>query len=78
MKRINLSKRTGGDGMLHIEAPGCIVNIRCNIHNTDGAEVTSIEVIPDEPDYDGRGWTVDGPVRNIRVVQCPAKPNQED
>ena len=71
MRRMNVSKRTGGDGRLHIEAPGCIVNIRCNLHNSDGAEVTSIEVIPDGPDYDGRGWTVVDGIRIIRVVQNP-------
>jgi len=77
MKRLNLTKRTGGDGVLHIEAPGCVVNVHCNLHNSDGAEVTTVEVIPDGPHYDGRGWTADGSVRLIRVVQNPVRAQEE-
>lgn len=34
--------------MLHIETERCIVNIRINLHDMEGNEVTSIEIIPDQ------------------------------
>ena len=42
MKRINHSK-----GLLHIETPNGIVNIRVGLTDFNGRKVDSIEIIPD-------------------------------
>lgn len=70
MRRVT-TKRTP----LHIEAPGCIINVRPGLRGAGDREVTSIEIICDQyagerhwymPDLDG-----DNPPRvtNIRVVR---------
>lgn len=46
MKTVTISKRSRFR-TLHIEAPGCIVNIRFGLHDGEGREVTSISVNPD-------------------------------
>jgi len=65
---------------LHIEAPGCIINVRKGLHNSEGAAVTSVEIICDQ--YAGeRPWSIlgiaaegiDVPVANLRVVEQPLK-----
>lgn len=55
MRSIQLSNRSR-DPMLHIEAPGCIVNIRSGLRTDDGRPVTSVQVIPDG--YVGDSWSV--------------------
>ena len=72
MKSIRLTKRTGKDGKLHIEAPGCIINIRCNLHDEDGREVTSVEISCDR--YAGEPeWNINGEdgvdYKNVRIVR---------
>ena len=73
MKSIRLTKRTGKDGKLHIEAPGCIINIRCNLHDKDGREVTSVEIICDqyrgEPTWSINGEGEDYNTHNVRIVR---------
>lgn len=59
--------------VLHIETPGCIVNIRAPLADRDGNPVTSIEVLAD--DYAGETpWRLPdfGHTRavNVRVVQA--------
>lgn len=39
---------------LHIEAPGCIVNITTTLTDTEGRKVTAIEIIADR--YKGEEW----------------------
>lgn len=43
--------------VLHIEAPGCIVNIRHGLRNTAGREIISVTVLCDQdwflPDFNG-------------------------
>jgi hypothetical protein len=64
---MNYSKIHGQKNWAHIEAEGCIVNIREGLHDIEGQKVTHIEIIPD--DYAGeKPWIVDGS-RNIRVIQ---------
>ena len=46
----------------HIEVRGCIVNIREELFNLEGKEVTSIEILPDQ------GWELDGHISN-RVIK---------
>ena len=53
---------------LHIEANGCIINIRENLTDKFGRNVTSIEIIPDK--YSGeQRWKRIGALANVRVVQ---------
>jgi len=51
---------TARDKLLHIETEGCIVNIRLGLHNIQGEEVTSVEILPDETD----GWRFNGTLNN--------------
>ncbi len=51
------------DWLLHVETEGCIVNIRVGLHNTEGQEVTSVEILADND-----GWNLDGSVNN-RVIK---------
>ncbi|MBE9595068.1 MAG: hypothetical protein IMF19_16505 [Proteobacteria bacterium] len=54
------------NGVEHLERNGCIINIRVGLHNTEGKEVTSIEIVPDV------GWKIDGSCNN-RVVKGEQK-----
>lgn len=54
---------TARDKLLHIEAEGCIVNIRVGLSNTQGQEVTSVEILADND-----GWKLDGTVNN-RIIK---------
>lgn len=47
MKTISISKRSRFR-TLHIEAPGCIVNIRFGLTDTEGREVTNISITADQ------------------------------
>jgi len=53
------------DGVLHVETPLGIVNIRPSLRDLEGKPVDSIEIIPDE------GVTIDPPEvkGNIRLVK---------
>ena len=60
------------NGCLHIEAEGCIVNIREGLTDMKGRTVTSIEIIPDN--YAGEPiWRVYPGKHNTRVVQLKKK-----
>lgn len=65
-KRINVTSRSQP---LHIEAPGCIVNITHGLRDSDGREVTSVEILCDAdfklPDHNDRTGV------NVRVVRAP-------
>lgn len=64
-------------GTLHIEAAGCIVNIRTGLTHRSGRKVTSIEVLADGDRYAGdpEWWIVDardrkrGAGQYVRVMQ---------
>jgi hypothetical protein len=47
MKTISISKRSRFR-MLHVEAPGCIVNVHFGLHDASGREVTTVSVNPDQ------------------------------
>lgn len=66
MKTIVFSPK--GIKVLHIELPGCIVNITVNLTNEKDQQVTHIEVLPDQ--YVGEEWhlAANAP-KNIRVVK---------
>ena len=57
---------------LHIEAEGCIINIYEGLYNTEGKQVTAIQVIPDK--LEEEEWEVLGD-SNIRVIK---KEDSED
>ena len=60
-------------GCLHIEANGCIVNIRENLTDMKDRQVTSIEIIPDN--YAGeQKWKLCGSYNN-RVIQLKTVKN---
>jgi len=50
------------DGVEHLERPGCIINIRADLKDESGIEITSVEIIPDI------GWKLDGS-RNNRLIK---------
>lgn len=60
MKTVVLSRRSK-DKLLHIEAPGCIINIQTGLHDRAGNAITSVQIKCDEyagepnvylPDFD--------------------------
>lgn len=60
MKTIVISERSQ-DKLLHIEAPGCIINVHIGLHDSAGNGITAIEIKCDEyagepnvylPDFD--------------------------
>lgn len=55
MKTITFSKRSRAR-VLHIEAPGCIVNIRHALRDTEGREVTSVQINADQTQESS--WTL--------------------
>jgi len=64
-------KRMKEHKCLHIEAEGCIVNIRQGLTDRLGRSVTSIEVLPDK--YAGEPkWKLYG-LSNTRVVKLKSK-----
>jgi hypothetical protein len=77
-KRITV--RRIGD-IMHIEAPGCIVNITVGLHDREGRDVTAVEITADGDRYSGEPqWWLDGETRyvNHRVIQVDRpKPDRE-
>lgn len=59
--------RSGQKG-LHIEAEGCVINIREGLTDLKGREVTSIEILPDNHYIGERIWKLIGFCNN-RVVR---------
>lgn len=79
MKTIRLSSRSSFD-TLHVEAPGCIINIRQGLSTEDGRQVTHVEILADGDRFSGeRQWWIEGKkrdhARNIRVIEAP-KPTE--
>ncbi len=69
-RNLNLTERSP---LLHIEAPGCIINIHCGLRDMDGRKVVNISVEADGDRYSGDPeWWVDGELGNkgraVRVV----------
>lgn len=57
-KTVNLSRRSP---MLHIEAPGCIINIYPDLTDRDGRPVVRVEVLADGDRYAGDPqWWIEG------------------
>ncbi len=70
MATIRVSKQDRGK-LVHLEAPGCIVNVRVGLQDSEGREVTAIEIIPDGTRFAGETWRIVGEPRaavvNVRV-----------
>lgn len=71
-RNISLSSRSKKT-LLHIEAPGCIINIRVGLTDMDGREVTNVSVMANGNRYAGDPeWWVNGEKGNtgcaMRVV----------
>lgn len=76
MKRVSYYKGNRTGNLLHIETEGAIVNIRVGLQNTEGHEVTSISILPD--DNAGEEWTMPDEngehmkALNVRVIKQAA------
>lgn len=70
MKTVNLSRKSQP---LHIEAPGCIVNIWPGLTDADGRAVCTIHINTDQYAETGGRWYIDGEAAHtqtgVRVVQ---------
>jgi hypothetical protein len=83
MKSMRFTGDNRSDNLLHIELPGCIVNIRVNLTGPEGRAVTSVLISPDDntrsPDLDGYFWRLaeDGcrVIRDPRPGMVPVKPS---
>jgi hypothetical protein len=53
---------------LHIEAEGCVINIREGLTDLKEREVTSIEILPDNHCCGERIWKLIGSVNN-RIIK---------
>ena len=62
------------DGMLHVETPNAIVNIRVGLHDRRGRSTDSVQIIPDA--FAGENKVVVYPGRcNTRVVRLKTVKN---
>jgi hypothetical protein len=68
MRRITFSEDNRSGNLLHIEVPGGIINIRVNLHDMAGHNVTSVEIIRDQYAEAGGTWGLDG-YANSRLIQ---------
>lgn len=57
----------GPDKILHIETEGCKINVIIGTHDPNGIEFTTVEIIPHQPDDEGRSWMTVGPTAVIVV-----------
>jgi hypothetical protein len=73
MRTINLTRKSP---MLHVEAPGCVVNIHPALTDTEGRSVVNVSVSADGNRYAGQAeWWIDGTRgddgRGLRIIQTP-------
>ena len=63
MKRLVFGRNNRSGDLLHVEAPGAVINVWVNLTRRDGREVTRVEIIPDGEsrggDEQGRVWDVE-------------------
>lgn len=69
MKTIShhINKRNPDNNLLHIETEGCIVNIRIGLTNSEGKNVTSVEILPDQIEKNDY-WDLVGTINN-RIIK---------
>jgi hypothetical protein len=68
----------GRPHLLHVEAPGCIVNIHVGLTDRHGRAVTAVFVLPDDEtrggDQNGRIWRAhSGATGGVRVVRLKGR-----
>ena len=69
MKTMRFYKTNHSDDILQIQTEGCIVNIRVNLRDRDGREITHVEILPDRDRANTEPiWELDG-VQNNRVIK---------
>jgi len=56
------------NGVQHIEAEGCIVNIQENLRDNVGRKVTAVSIIPDDRYTGEKVWELKG-YAHSRVIQ---------
>jgi len=77
MKEIRFLEDNRSGDLLHILAPGCIINIQVNLTGPDGRPVTSVRISPDDDERscDGNGyhWRLAGDSlsTDARVIRDP-------
>jgi len=71
MKTVTWTKKTD---VIHVETPLGIINIRCKLHDSEGRNVDSIEIL--NKDYAGEPKVIiDPPTHNIRLIELkPGEP----
>lgn len=79
LKRITVTERTSKYRGLHIEAPGCIVNIIKDVFDAiHNRKITVVDIIPDQ--YVGEEWCLadlgDQKQLHVRVAQGKPVPHQ--
>ena len=87
MKRVEFNQANRSGDVLHVEVPGAIVNIRVNLHDADGNELTTVSVSPDDesrsPDMSGHYWHTEDADGNdtggahVRIVRQPLEQDTE-
>lgn len=53
----NVTRMNGGQ-TLHIEAPGCIINIMANLTDAEGRQVTTVEILANGQRFAGDAWFI--------------------
>lgn len=60
-KNVRMSTRNGAARRLHVEAPGCIINVETGRTNAQGQSVTFVDVVADGNHFAGDSeWWVNG------------------
>jgi hypothetical protein len=67
-RKITVAKQDLGK-LVHVEAPGCVINIRVGLADEKGREVTSVEVLADGERFAGESWRIVGSKSTARVVR---------
>ncbi|WP_368680128.1 hypothetical protein R1X32_05710 (plasmid) [Rhodococcus opacus] len=67
--------RGGPDKILHIETEGCKVNVIIGTHDLSNEVFTTVEILPAEPDDDGRNWMTIGPTAVLVVPATGSDPD---
>jgi len=57
------------DGLLHVRAEGCVINIKEGLFDEGKRKCTSVTIIPDNTEYeDGPAWELKGQAYN-RIIK---------
>ena len=73
MRRITFYNNNKSDNLLHIETEGAVINIRVNLHDTEGREVNHVEILPDNTTTDGNWYIVGENGERVKCLSVPIK-----